>query len=92
MATKKSRKPKKLLLGLGLDNQDGHLRVTSGENYQLVGGSEETHAVMQEKVIKLNEQLQQRGKTLETVRREEFHELADKLGLPLLQKPIHRTN
>lgn len=86
------RKTKAQLLGLGLDNKDGHLRVTQGENYQLIGGSEETHAVMQEKAIKFNEQLRRRGKTLETLSREEFHELADRVGMPLLEKPTHRTN
>ena len=28
------------LLGLGLDCDDGHTRVTRGENYHLLGGSE----------------------------------------------------
>ncbi len=88
MAAKKTKKPssqkKPCLLGLGLDGQDGHTRVTVGENFKLVGGSEETHGVMQEKAIKLNEHLQRRGKTLASVGREEFLEIADKVGLPLL--------
>ena len=29
-----------LLVGLGLDNQDGHKRITKGDNFYLVGGSE----------------------------------------------------
>lgn len=86
------RKAKAHLLGLGLDHKDGHLRVTTGENYQLIGGSEETHATMQEKAIKFNEHLRRKGKTLETLSREEFRELADRVGMPLLEKPVHRTN
>ncbi len=78
------RKKKAWLLGLGLDNKDGHTRVTTGDNFKLVGGSEETHGVMQEKAIKMNEHLKQRGKTLDEVSREEFHEIADKLDMPLL--------
>ena len=39
---------------------------------------------MQEKAIKLNEHLQRRGKSLDSVAREEFLEIADKIGLPLL--------
>jgi len=85
-------KKKAALLGVGLDAKDGHLRVTKGENFQLVGGSEETHGVMQEKAIKLNENLKKRGQTLDNITREEFHELADKVGLPLLEKPVHRPN
>ena len=84
MAGKNSKpKRKKLLLGVGLDNKDGHTRVTAGDNFRLVGGSEETHGVMQEKAIKLNEQLKRRGKTLDSVGREEFHDIADKIGLPV---------
>jgi len=81
--TAKSRK-KAWLLGLGLDNKDGHTRITTGENFKLVGGSEETHDTMQEKAVKLNEQLKRRGKTLDTVSPDEFHEIADKVGMSLL--------
>jgi len=88
MAGKPSKpKRKKMLLGLGLDNKDGHTRVTAGDNFRLVGGSEETHGVMQEKAIKLNEHLKRRGKTLDNVSREEFTEIADNLGMPLVPKP-----
>ncbi len=79
----KARK-KAWLLGLGLDNKDGHTRITTGENFKLVGGSEETHDTMQEKAVKLNEQLKRRGKTLDTVSPDEFHEIADKVGMPLV--------
>ncbi len=80
----KVAKRKALLLGLGLDNKDGHTRITTGENFRLVGGSNETHGVMQEKAVKMNENLNRRGKTLDTVTREEFHEIADELGMPVL--------
>jgi hypothetical protein len=77
-------KKKKWLLGLGLDNKDGHTRITTGENFKLVGGSEDTHGAMQEKAVKVNEHLKRRGKTLDTVEHEEFYEIADKVGMPLL--------
>jgi hypothetical protein len=80
----KTTKKKAWLLGLGLDNKDGHTRITSGQNFRLIGGSEETHNVMQEKAVKLNEQLKRRGKTLDSVTREEFHEIADEVGMPVL--------
>ena len=79
-------KKKAMLFGLGLDNEDGHTRVTTGDNFKLIGGSEETHGTMQEKAIKLNEHLKRRGKTLDTVSRDEFHEIADKVGMPLIEK------
>ncbi len=55
------------LLGLAFDNNDGETRLTRGKNFFLVGGCQETHAVMQETAVKINEQLDKRGKRLEDV-------------------------
>ena len=70
------KKRKAALLGLGLDNDDGKLRITHGPNFHLFGGSEPTHEQMQEKCIKLNEKLKDRGKELGELHRREFLELA----------------
>ena len=80
MANAKKKKSKALLLGLGLDS-DGHKRVTTGSNFALVGGSQETHEVMTEKVIKINEKLAAKGKQLENVSSEEFDDIAQSVGL-----------
>jgi hypothetical protein len=72
---------KALLLGVGLDNQDGHVRITRGENFHLVGGSEETHGTMQEKAIKFNEKLRDRGQRLEDISHDEFRDIAHDIGL-----------
>ena len=63
------------LLGLGLDNDDGHTRLTRGKNFVLLGGSQDTHAAMQETAIKINEQLDRRGKRLEDVSVKELREI-----------------
>ena len=84
MATAKKPKRKAALLGLGL-NADGHQRVTKGDNFLLVGGSQETHAQMTEQAIKINEKLKARGKQLETVSREEFDEIAHEVGLKKIE-------
>lgn len=64
--TKKQAKAVKAgFLGVGLDNEDGHTRLTRGENFVLYGGSHETHGRMQETAVKVNEQLQNRGKRME---------------------------
>ncbi len=73
-------KGKALLLGVGLDS-DGHKRITTGPNFAMVGGSEGTHEVMVEKAIKINEQLKRRGKELSEVSRDEFDDIAHKIGL-----------
>ena len=79
-AKKKKSRRKAVLLGVGLDS-DGHKRVTTGPNFALVGGSQETHEVMTEKVIKINEKLAARGKQLENVSPEEFEDIASSVGL-----------
>ncbi len=79
-AKKKKLRRKGLMLGLGLDS-DGHKRVTAGSNFMLLGGSKETHEVMTEKAIKINEKLAAKGKSLEDVSHEEFDEIAQSVGM-----------
>ena len=82
----KPKPPKKaLLLGVGLDADDKQKRVTVGKNFLLAGGSKPTHELMQEKAIKLNEELDRRKKRLEEITVDEFHEIADRIDLK--QKP-----
>jgi hypothetical protein len=69
------------LLGLGLDGADGHVRYTRGENFRLIGGSEDTHGQMQEKVIHFNEELARRKKTLDDVSDPELDDIAREAGL-----------
>jgi hypothetical protein len=64
--------------GLGLDNDDGHKRVTTGEQFAIVGGSAETHERMTETVVKTFEALKQRGKHLGEVRPRELAEIIKK--------------
>lgn len=64
-----------LLLGVGLDNQDEHRRITKGDNFYLVGGSAETHDRMAETAIKFNEKLSKRGKSLHELSKDEFVDL-----------------
>ena len=62
-------------VGLGFDAPDEHKRLTRGKNFLLAGGSAETHAVMQETAIKINENLDRRGKRLEDVSPREFADI-----------------
>ncbi len=64
-----------MMMGIGFDHKDGHKRITKGENFVLVGGSEETHERMTETAIKVNEKLSSKGKTLDTISREEFFDI-----------------
>lgn len=55
------------VLGVGLDAEDGHTRVTRTGEMVLVGGSAETHGRMQEAAIRFAEALEKRGKELREV-------------------------
>lgn len=72
------RQPKKPenqgVLGIGLDASDGHKRLTRGRDFLLAGGSEETHARMQETMIKVTERLEQRGKQIRDASQEELRD------------------
>ncbi|MFL2847974.1 MAG: hypothetical protein ACJZ9B_03250 [Coraliomargaritaceae bacterium] len=70
----KKKTPSKLL-GLGLDNQDGHKRITEAERFSIVGGNEETHQTLTEVAIKTFETLDKKGKTLDTVKKEELNDI-----------------
>lgn len=66
------------LVGIGLDNEDGHKRMTTGDKFALVGGSQETHERMTETVVKTFEELKRRDKHLETVNKRELAEILHK--------------
>ena len=58
-----SPSPRAHLLGMGLDNEDGHQRLTRAEKFTIVGGSERrTHEKMTETLLKTMESLKRRGR------------------------------
>lgn len=79
MAKKRSTKSTKNrvagILGIGLDGEDGHHRITRTPEMVVVGGSEETHDRMQETAIKFSEGLEKRGKTLKEASIREVRDL-----------------
>ena len=74
-ADDKGERREAMMLGVGLDGKDGHKRMTKGDNFCLIGGSEETHEAMTETAVKINEKLARKGKRLADVSREEFADL-----------------
>ncbi|MDP7287335.1 MAG: hypothetical protein QGH94_05015 [Phycisphaerae bacterium] len=77
------RKNKAKLLGMGLDCQDGEVRVTNSENFLLVGGSHDTHECMQDKCIKFDEIIGARGKRIEELERQELMDVAAECDMPI---------
>ena len=78
MSKKRPKSRPGALLGLGLDNDDGHKRITTGEQFAILGGSAETHERMTETVVKTFEELKQRGKHLSEVPKVELAEIIKK--------------
>lgn len=77
--TRKQRQPGPAgLIGVGLDNEDGHKRITTGDQFVLVGGSQDTHEQMTETAVKTFEELKRRDKRLENVDPRELAEILDK--------------
>ena len=77
--TRKKREPKiRGIVGVGLDNEDGHKRITTGEKFLLVGGSQDTHERMTETMMKTFEELKRRDKRLESVEPQELGEIIHK--------------
>lgn len=72
------QKKKAALIGVGLDNQDGHKRITQAEKFAVVGGSEQTHERMTETLIKTFEDLKRKGRELEDAAPQEVAELIHK--------------
>jgi hypothetical protein len=82
--TGKKTKPKVAgIVGVGLDGEDGHTRITRTEEMVLLGGSEETHERMQETAVKFGEGLEKRGKSLPETSLQE--------AVELLREAIERT-
>jgi hypothetical protein len=79
---KRKKKSEKVVgfLGVGLNNTDGHKRVTHNGPFLLVGGSEETHERLQNISIRFNEALEKRGKMLPDTPVEEVIEILYEAG------------
>ncbi len=75
---KKKPAPRAAMLGVGLDNEDGHKRITTGEQFTIVGGSDETHGRMTETVVKTFEELKSRRKQLHQLEPAELAEILHK--------------
>ncbi|MEM8867066.1 MAG: hypothetical protein AAGC73_02250 [Verrucomicrobiota bacterium] len=65
------------LIGVGLDNKDGHKRVTQAAQFSVVGGSSETHDTMTETLVKTFETLDRRGKHLATIEKKELVDIIE---------------
>lgn len=68
------------LLGIAFDANDGQTRLTRGKNFAVVGGSEQTHDVMRETAVKINEHVDRSGKRLEDVSINELRDICQEIN------------
>lgn len=67
-------------MGLGLD-QDGHARVTKGDDFVLMGGTESTHGTMQDHVLRFQDTLRKMGTDFQGATDDQVAEAAFESGL-----------
>ncbi len=85
-------RPQVKLLGVGLDCQDEQVRITRGKEFHLVGGSHETHQVMQEKCIKFSEKLESQGKRMSDLEHKEFLDMAAACKMNVVSVSVRRDS
>ena len=52
------------LLGVGFDNEDGHIRITKDDAYQVLMGSGETHTELKKICLRIDESVKASGRVL----------------------------
>ena len=78
MPTKPKQDAHTHLVGIGLDCEDGHTRVTGAEEFSIIGGSEKTHECMTETICKTFEDLKNNGKTIRNVEENQLRDMLHK--------------
>ena len=73
----KKRKKIVRLLGVGFDAEDGHIRITNAEKYDVLMGSEQSHEYIQKLIQKIEDQLKRKGLGLDDLTPEEFSEFVE---------------
>jgi len=76
---KKSSKENAILCGLAFDNKDNHKRITTGENFYVIGGSSGTHENLVEKVIEFTEVIKKYGKKLDDLSEAEYYDVVKEI-------------
>ena len=80
------RRLKAAIIGFGLDGMDSHQRLSTGDECLLVGGSAETHAEMLETMLRLESELDRRGRSLAEVTPMELADIAWRIDSPELHE------
>ncbi|MFO0953287.1 MAG: hypothetical protein U0835_19445 [Isosphaeraceae bacterium] len=80
------RRLRAAIIGFGLDGHDCHQRLSTGDQCLLVGGSAETHADMLETMLRLESELDRRGRQLADLDPDELADVAWRIDSPELHQ------
>jgi len=80
------RRLRAALIGFGLDNGDDQHRLTRGDQTLIFGGSAETHAELRATALKIEQELDRRGRHLGDLDPLELAELATMIDSPELHE------
>jgi hypothetical protein len=75
VAPSRTRRGKAVVVGLGLDDPEGHVRYTRGDGFELYGGSDSSHGEMQRLVRIINAEASRLGICLEHMTYEQYEKL-----------------
>ena len=68
------------LLGVGFDAEDGHVRITKGEKFDVLMGSDESHEYITGLIRKIEAELDAQGLNLDELSPEQFSEIVSSLS------------
>ena len=68
------------LLGVGFDADDGHVRITTGDKFDVIMGSDESHDYIANLIRRIEEELDAQGLNLDELSPEQFSEIVKSLG------------
>jgi hypothetical protein len=74
------------LIGLGLDSGDDQNRLSRSDQSLILGGSAETHAELQDTALRMERELDRRGRRLGDLDPVELADLATAIDLPELHE------
>lgn len=87
-----TRRRRAAIIGVGLDGPLRPLRMITGDDRLVIGGSEQTRAAMLETILRLDSELERMGVELGELAPEELAELALRIDSPELHRVALRLH
>lgn len=81
MAKRKSVRGKIKLTGIAELANDGQIRITRGQNFNLYNGTKRVHTRMQERAIEFLAKVKQKGLSVDNISRGECRQILSEMGM-----------